>query len=297
MNVYVRAMRLPFCTGSVLPVIIVGAWVWPHLSWPYFIACVVGAACLHLGANLINDYYDARGSDPINVRATPFSGGSRVIQEGLLPARTVLTMALTFFAVAVAIGLALVFTHRPWVAVIGLLGLLLGLLYSAAPVQFMTRGLGEAAIFLAFGPVLTLGAGYVLTGAVTWQAFLLGLPLGWIITAVLWINQFPDLEADRDAGKATLVVRLGLRRSRLVYGALMLLPYPTLIVLSLLRVVPWWTQVAWLSLPLALKAVTIAWKNPDEVLPAQGLTIMTHTAHGLLISLGLVLGHYLTRIG
>jgi 1,4-dihydroxy-2-naphthoate octaprenyltransferase len=292
-NAHVRAMRLPFCTGSVLPVIIVGAWVWPHLSWPYFIATVVGAACLQIGANLINDYYDSRGSDPINRRATPFSGGSRVIPDGLLAARTVLIMAITFFAVAAAIGLALIFTGRPWVAVIGLLGLLLGLLYSAAPVQFMSRGLGEAAIFLAFGPVLTLGAGYVLTGMVTWQAFVMGLPLGWIITAVLWINQFPDLEADQAAGKDNLVVRLGLSRSRVVYLVLMLLPYPTLIGLSLIRVVPWWAQIGWLSLPLSLKAVSIAWKTPDEVLPAQALTIQSHMAHGLLISLGLVLGYYL----
>jgi 1,4-dihydroxy-2-naphthoate octaprenyltransferase len=290
-------MRLPFCTGAALPVIVVGAWVWPGLSWPYFIATLAGAVCLQIGANLINDYYDSRGSDPINLRPTPFSGGSRVIPDGLLPARSVLIMALTFFGVGFAIGVALVFTGRPWVALIGLLGLLIGFTYSATPVQFMRRGLGELCILLAFGPVLTLGAGYVLTGVVTWRAFVLGLPVGWIITAVLWINQFPDLEADRSAGKATLVVRLGLARSRIVYLILMLLPYPTLIVLSLIRVVPWWAQLGWLSVPLALKAVSIAWKNPEEVLPAQGLTIMTHSAHGLLISLGLVLGYYLARAG
>ncbi|MBU0516326.1 MAG: 1,4-dihydroxy-2-naphthoate octaprenyltransferase [Proteobacteria bacterium] len=295
MNVYIRAMRLPFCTGSVLPVIVVGAAFWAEKPYPwlYLLACVVGVACLHLGANLINDYFDAKGSDPINVRATPFSGGSRVIQEGLLSAPAVLTMALGFFAAAFVIGLAVLLAGRPWVALVGGLGFLAGLLYSAAPLQLMSRGVGEIVLFFAFGPLLTWGAGYVLTGRLAWQAFMLGLPLGWIITAVLWINQFPDLEADRDAGKATLVVRLGLERSRVVYLGLMLLPYPTLIVLSLLQVVPWWTQVAWLSLPLAVKAVGIAWKNPAEVLPAQGLTIMTHTSHGLLMTLGLILGHYL----
>ncbi len=295
MNVYLRAMRLPFCTGSVLPVIVVGAAVWAQRPYPwlYLLACVVGAACLHLGANLINDYFDAKGSDPINRRATPFSGGSRVIQEGLLSARAVLAMAIGFFAAAVIIGLAVLFTGRPWVALVGGLGLVIGLLYSAAPLQLMSRGVGEIVLFFAFGPLLTWGTGYVLTGYLCWRAFVLGLPLGWIITAVLWINQFPDLEADRDAGKATLVVRLGLARSRVVYLGLMLLPYPTLIVLSLLKVVPWWTQIAWLSLPVALKAVNIAWKTPEEVLPAQGLTIVCHTAHGLLMIVGLILGYYL----
>ena len=121
-------------------------------------------AALHLGANLINDYYDAFGSDPLNRNFTPFSGGSRVIQDRELAAETVKTLAYFFLALGVVCGLALIYFGRPWVAVFGFLGLLAGFCYSASPVQLMSLGLGEVLIFLAFGPLLTLGTYYVQTG-------------------------------------------------------------------------------------------------------------------------------------
>ena len=101
MNIYLKALRAPFLAGSLVPVIIGAAFALSSKTFSFWLLliCAVGIIGLHLGANLLNDYFDARGSDPINMRVTPFSGGSRVIQEGELAPRMVLFMALFFFAI------------------------------------------------------------------------------------------------------------------------------------------------------------------------------------------------------
>ena len=100
MNAYLKALRAPFLTGSLVPVIIGAALAIKESEFvfSYFLVSLIGVAGLHLGANLINDYYDAGGSDPINLRMTPFSGGSRVIQNGEIKPGTVLAMRHTLWA-------------------------------------------------------------------------------------------------------------------------------------------------------------------------------------------------------
>ncbi len=288
----VEAVRLPFLTGSLMPVLVVAAWSWPP-PWSGLVLCLLGVGCLHLGANLINDYYDAKGSDPLNLRVTPFSGGSRVIQQGRMSAGTVRLLALGFFAAGLACGLLLALWGRPWVLVLGALGLAIGYFYSATPKALMLHGLGEVAIFFAFGPLVTWGAGYVFTGHFSTAAFMLGLPQAWLISAVLWINQFPDYQADRDSGKRNLVVRLGTSRSRLWYLVLMLLPLPSLVFLvEGLGLIPW-LYLGLGFLPLAGKAISLAWRfhdQHDKLIPAQGITITSHLALGGLMVVGLLLG-------
>jgi 1,4-dihydroxy-2-naphthoate octaprenyltransferase len=293
-NVYVRALRLPFLTGSLLPVAVAAALAyWEEGVWHpgFFGLTVLGVGALHLGGNLLNDYYDAFGSDPLNAFATPFSGGSRVIQNQELSAATVRTMAYLFLGVGVISGLALIYLGRPWVALLGLLGLMAGYLYSAAPVQLMSLGLGEPTIFVAFGPPLHLGAYYVQTGSLNPVALAVGLPLGFLITAILWINEFPDLVADSAAAKRHLVVRLGWERSRWVYAGLMLAPFVSLFYLMEFFRLPELIMACLVALPSALKAVRLAWRTPPtapEFVPAQALTIQTHFLLGLTLTLALL---------
>lgn len=291
----VEAIRLPFLTGSLLPVLVVAAWAWPP-PWSGLILCLLGVGCLHLGANLINDYYDARGSDVFNVRVTPFSGGSRVIQEGRMSAGKVRGLAMAFFAAGLVCGLILAAWGRPWVLVLGALGLAIGYFYSATHLALMLHGLGEIAIFFAFGPLVTWGSGYVFTGHFSTTALILGLPQAWLMSAVLWINQFPDYQADRKAGKRNLVVRLGTSRSRPWYALLMLLPFPSLALLVYGFGLSPWLYLGFFTLPLAVQAIYRAWRSHnqhDKLIPVQGMTITTHLALGILMVLGLLLGQAL----
>ncbi len=289
--VLIRAARLPFLTGSLMPVALVAALasfqgVWEGFS--YFFLTVLGVAGLHTGGNLLNDYYDSFGSDPLNRFYTPFSGGSRVIQNGEMSAENVRNLAYACLGVGVVCGLALIYLGRPLVALLGLFGLAAAYLYSATPVQLMSKGLGELTIFLAFGPVLSLGAYYALTGKPGSEGFWVGLPLAFLITAILWINEFPDLEADTAAAKEHLVARLGLKKSRWVYAALMLGPFLSLPVLMEVFAFPGHLFAGLVALPLALRAVSLAWRTPpteEEFVSIQALTIKTHFLLGLSLTL------------
>jgi 1,4-dihydroxy-2-naphthoate octaprenyltransferase len=291
---YLKAMRLPFLTGSVLPVLVAaGLAYWQQQLWStrLLFLTALGVASLQVGANLLNDYYDSFGSDPLNEYYTPFSGGSRVIQNQELSAETVRAMAYAFLGLGMLCGLALIFLGRTWVAVVGAVGLSAAYLYSASPIQLMSAGFGELTIFLAFGPVLTWGSYYVLTGTFKPIGLAVGLPLAFLITAILWINEFPDLEADAAAAKNQLVVRLGLPKARAVYTGLMLAPFVSLVLLLEVFKLPEMIMAGLVALPLAIRAVRAAWRTSPtdpEFVPIQALTIQTHLVLGLTMTLALL---------
>ena len=294
MNPYLRALRAPFLAGSLMPVIIGSTYaiLQKNFSFSFFFIAALGVAAIHLGANLINDYYDARGSDQINVRLTPFSGGSRVIQDGEVAPWVVLMMAVSFFALGIISGIWFVSQGRPLVLLIGFLGLVAGWTYSAPPLQLMSRGWGEVSIFFAFGPLVTLGTYYVMSGYLSWPAFTLGFPQGFFIAGVIWINQFPDYQADRDAGKNNLVVRWGPKMSRSLYCAILLLAFISVFFLVSIVGMSYFIMLSFVALPLGLKAMRILWReylSHEGVIPAQALTIQVLIVHGALLSLRLVL--------
>ena len=292
--VYLRASRLPFLTGSLFPVAAATALAYfTDHTWNFlfFGLTILGVAALHLGANLINDYYDSFGSDPLNRNFTPFSGGSRVIQNRQMSPGQVKALAYLMLGLGVGCGLILIYLGRPWVALVGLLGLAAALFYSASPLQLMSSGLGELIIFLAFGPLLTWGAYYVQTGKLSLVGAAVSLPLAFLITAIIWINEFPDLSADLAAGKRHLVARLGLQVSRWVYAGLMAGPFISLFILIEIFRLPDLIVAALLPLPLALRAVRLAFRTPPtdpEFVPIQALTIQTHFLTGLTLTLALL---------
>ena len=286
---YLKALRLPFLAGSVMPLITAAAFAFNRgvFSLLPLVIALIGVAALHLGSNLINDYYDSKGSDPINIRLTPFSGGSRVIQENELQAATILALSIVFFSIGIACGLWFTLWGRPYVLLIGLFGLLAGWSYSSPPLSLMSHGVGEVLIFFAFGPFITLGAYYVITNNLSWPAFLLGIPHGFLIMAVIWINQFPDYQADKKANKKNLVVRLGISNARYVYSLMMLLPFLFIILLIYSIDLPFLVIFSLGAFLFASRAIKILWRRYlsfQDIIPAQALTIHTLIFMGVLIS-------------
>ena len=226
------------------------------------------------------------------MRITPFSGGSRAIQDGNLSPGAVLAMALFCFAVGVGVGIWLIWSGRPLIILIGLLGLGAGWAYSAPPLQLMSRGWGEVVIFFAFGPLVTLGTFYVMSGSLSWPAFAVGTPQGFFIAAVIWINQFPDYEADRKTHKRNLVVRLGPALSRYLYCAIMLMGFFSVFFLVQVAGFSPLILISFVAFPLAFKAMRIVWHeylSHTGIIPGQALTIQTLIAHGLLLTIALVI--------
>jgi len=232
-GLWFRAMRVPFFTATLVPVVLGAAIAFSNLSaagageawsWSTFWWVLLGAILAQAGTNMSNDYFDhTTRNDEVNRLFSPFNGGSRMIQAGLMPPWKVLLAAMVSFLGAIAIGLKLnaALTGAPFgngpLLWIGIVGIGLGLLYTMGPIRLGYRGYGEPSIALGFGPVMVLGTHYVLTApymqaageAWAWQPPLLAsLPVGILIMLVVWINQFQDLPADKQVGKNTWVVRL-----------------------------------------------------------------------------------------
>ena len=224
--------RLPFISAVAMPAFIGGAYAYRYLldgagafNWLYFTLAVAGVILLHLGSNVMNDYFDVKdGTDGVNNDYfLQFSGGSRAIELGLITLEGSKRLGLSLMAAAGLIGLYLTFVTGPATLLIGLAGLALGYLYTAPPVRLVARkGLGELGIALAFGPLVTAGVVYVLTEQLSPMAFLIGLPVGLLTANILLINEFPDAASDATTGKNHLVVTFGKEKSTYIYLGVLL---------------------------------------------------------------------------
>jgi 1,4-dihydroxy-2-naphthoate octaprenyltransferase len=246
---------------------------------------------LHLGTNIANDYFDHKsGNDEINKEfVRPFSGGSRMIQLGLLTPRKVLASALVFFTMAFLIGLYLTWARGLFVLALGLIGLVSGIFYTGAPFNWASKGIGEALVGINFGALMTLGAYYVQTRILSIEPIIASIPISLLIAAVLYINEFPDYSADKAVGKNTLVVRLGRNRAVLGYMLIVASSYVIVFLNVLFGIAPLYTLFALIPLPLALRAIRLASKfhsEPLKLAPANTLTIVFHLLTSLLISFG-----------
>lgn len=291
-RIWLTEVRAPFFTATVVPILLGAVIGWARTGtfhWGYFLLTMLAGLLLHTGTNVANDYFDHKsGTDDVNVEfVRPFTGGSRMIQEGLLTPREVISGALAAYVLAAIIGLYLAYVRGPMIIVLGLVGLLSGFFYTAPPINLVSRGIGEFFIGLNFGVLMTLGAFYVQTGYLDWEPVVASIPVALLIAGVLYINEFQDAPADGSVGKDHLVVRFGRRRAALGYAILMALTYLSIVLGVILRITSPFTLIALATLPVAVRAITVARAHYDEYLqlvPANAATVFIHLLTGLLLS-------------
>jgi 1,4-dihydroxy-2-naphthoate polyprenyltransferase len=297
-NRWSRATRWPFLTGSIVPVFAGTGYAWwkDRLFSPSrFLLAAAGLCCLHLAANLLNDYFDHRtGNDEANRNFSPFNGGSRVIQDGVLAPAGVLRLGLAFLAAGFAAGAVFTFwTRSPVIPVLGAVGLISIVGYTAKPLAVGYRGFGELLVGLNFGPLSVLGAAFVQTGRVDWATLWAGIPVGCLIAAVLLVNEIPDMEADASVSKRTWVVRYGANASVRIYVFLLGTAFMTVLAGVLTRGIPLACLLILPSLVPAFRAVstlTGILKGGPHSIRANAWTIQLHLMFGLLLCAGLVAG-------
>ena len=288
--------RAPFLSASIFPVLIAGAYVAQvgAFSWPAFLLALVGAASVHIAANTWNDMYDWQsGADKINHDYfLPYSGGSRAIELGLITERGLMKIALGAIAVAFACGLGIAALGSPVVLPLGLLGALAAWTYTAPPLRLIARrGLGELLIGVAFGPLLSVGAVAAVTGSIDPIAALLGIPVGLLTTAILWINEFPDAPSDALAGKTHLVVTIGTSAARWGYVALIAVAFGTLAALVALGALAPTALLALITLPLAIRSTYILFREyrSRALVRANVGTIILQGAFGFTLACGILI--------
>jgi len=299
-----RATRAPFLSASITPVL-AGTAVAYHqageIDGLILLLALCGAICAHLGANLFNDYGDhLSGSDEINQDYTPFSGGSRLIQTGIIQPHKIRRAAILCFVITIIIGVLLINLIQNWTLLLfGSLGLLIGLIYSLAPLKLAYRGLGEIVVSFAFGPLIVTGSYFVQTQRINWQILLISVPVGLLVGLILFINEVQDEEADRRSGKATLVVWINNPyRSMQLFRYTLLICYLFTAILIMLNIVPITALILFLTLPLLRRLWHISkqsFTHPNEILPANGMTIQLQMLFTVLLAASFFLSKPLIR--
>jgi 1,4-dihydroxy-2-naphthoate polyprenyltransferase len=298
-----RVTRAPFLTATLVPVLLGACVAYAQsgfLRIGLFLLTLVGALAVQVGLNMSNDYHDhLTGNDAAHPQPTPFSGGSRVIQEGLLQPGQVLAISAACYLVGAAIGLYLA-RVRGWpILAIGVVGMILAYQHNAPPLRlaYHGHGLAEVAVGIGFGPLMVAGTYYVQVQRLDGEMLLASLPVALLIAAVLTINTLPDIVADRSVDKKTLAVVLGPDGAIAVYAAEVLGAYLVVAVAVVMGIIPLLGLLALLPLPIAIRSIQVARRSggrmPD-ILPANAATIQLHLFTGLLLCLAYALAGLLS---
>ena len=244
-----------FTSASLFPIFAVAAFLagtGDNLFSPFsLVMCSLGIVFLHVASNLFNDYYDVKdGTDGANteyfnaglnstmLEGAQLSGGSRAVELGLITHKGTLSLARKMLVLTLLVTSGLLvnsfyvtgeFSNALYALIVGFLGGFLGYFYTARPLRLVSRrGLGELAIFLSFGPLMTLGALFAISSSTIelfsdlfYMALLLGIPHGLLTTNILYINQYPDTVSDAKTGKNHLIVTFGKKNAR--WGYLLIL--------------------------------------------------------------------------
>ena len=260
------------------------------------LATLVLACMAHAAGNVLNDVHDAEsGADAANTGGIfPFTGGTRLIQQGVVSVQQTRQLAMALLVVLVPAGLLLAVQSGADVLWIGAVGLLLAWAYSAPPLRLMSRGLGELAV-AAVWSLVVVGADAVQRGSVFIVPVLTSLSYGLLIANILLINGVPDAHADARVGKRTIAVRSGARGAAMLYALIALLAHGWLAwgVWHFLQP----ERAIWglLSAPLSLAAGVLLWLRadaPSRLRPALVLTIAAACVHGLGMAAGLLSMHW-----
>ncbi len=266
------------------------------VNWAWLAATVVGIYAVEVAKNASGEIFDFDSGTDLAVSdadRSPFSGGKRVLVDGLLSRTQTKTIAAVGYIVAALIGVAIVAFHEFAVLWLGVVGLGLAYFYHAPPLKLSYRGLGEIAVAVTYGPLLCAGTYLVQRGTVSGEVILLSLPLGLLIGSFLLINEFPDYHADTEANKRTLVVRWGRTVASRVFALTVAAAILLLILLPLVTAIP---NTAWLALvavPSAGFAARRLLANPADtelLIPAQVASLLTFVLYALGAGIGLLIG-------
>jgi 1,4-dihydroxy-2-naphthoate octaprenyltransferase len=278
---WIGAARLRTLPLAATPVVIgsgAAMVVADSFHWVIALFCFLVALALQIGVNYANDYSDGiRGTDDHRV------GPARLTASRKAKPRTVLIVALAFFALAAIAGLAIVIrTEQWWMLAVGAVCIVAAWFYTGGKRPYGYYGLGEVVVFIFFGLVATLGTTWVQAFALPQEAWLGAVAAGLFACAVLLANNLRDIDQDRAAGKRTLTVLIGRTATRWLFTIFVLAPFVIAAMLALVYPIAWLTMIALLG---ALAATLIVWtyREPRELVVALSVTSLTSLGYAGLL--------------
>jgi 1,4-dihydroxy-2-naphthoate octaprenyltransferase len=290
-GIWWRAFRFHYASASFMPGILGGmiAWVTDRQFHPiYFLLVMLGLVLNHLALNMTDDYYDFRHL--VDVFKTegrnPYAGGSGTLSSGLIKPQEMRLVFSTFYGIAIAIGLFLGVTRGIFVFLLLAFGFFCAFFYTAPPIRFGYKGLGEMAQLLCFGPGIGIGAYYVQTQKISWEAFWGTLPFGIMLFSMITINEIPDYFEDRKGGKLNLVARFGRERGVWLFILSLCAAYGAILTGIILGKIPLLGLISFLTLPIAYKTISVLkthYQEPAKMAPANLGMICIHNFTAILL--------------
>lgn len=281
----IRPRTLPAAAAGVLMGAAM-AWRDGYLRLDTVVVCLLTALLLQIGSNLANDVFDfERGTD-----TAERLGPTRVTQAGILTPKQVKTGMVVVFGLSAILGLYLAWLGGWVIIIMGVAAIVSAIAYTGGPFPIGYHGLGDIFVFIFFGLASVAGTYYIQAGTVTPAVWWMTIPPGLIITAILVVNNLRDIDNDRKGHKYTMAVKLGERGTKIQYIICMAVAYLVLIPTALVGLIPWWTLLAWLSLPIAYQATSVVLTQKGRPLNmALAKTGQTALVFSLLFWAGLML--------
>jgi 1,4-dihydroxy-2-naphthoate octaprenyltransferase len=287
-------MRLPFLILTPACVVLgLGTAVWSGADVKafYFVLALIGGIAAHISVNAFNEYFDFRSGLDFKTTRTPFSGGS-----GTLPGRPELSGQALATAVVASIVVCLIglFFLRVWgirLLPLGVLGVLVIVAYT--PWLAHQPLLCLIAPGLGFGTLMVMGTHFVLTGEYSWTAFVASLVPFFLVSDLLLLNQFPDVEADESVGRNNFPILIGRRSSALIYGAFLLLAFLSIALGVVFGYLPRWSLIGLIVMVLAVPVAVGAYRCADDakgLMPFLGMNVIINIVTPVLVAVGLFLG-------
>jgi len=284
-------MRLPFLILTPACALLglgTAYWTTKEVNVWHFVLALIGAVCAHISVNAFNEYFDFKSGLDAKTQRTPFSGGSGTLpkQAGLV--RSTLVLAWLTLGITALSGLYFVILRGPALLPPGLLGLILLYIYT----PWMTRNpiLCLIAPGLGFGPLMVMSIHFALTGFYSWTAFVASLVPFFLVSNLLLLNQFPDVEADRSIGRKHFPILIGRRPSSLIYNLFLFLAYVTVILGVVFGLLPVISLLGLLTVFIAIPAGIRAFQHADSIpqlIPAMGMNVLINLLTPVLVSVGL----------
>ncbi len=278
------AAFVPVLLGTVL------ALQYTDVRISLFLAMLAASLLIQAATNMFNEYYDyKRGLDT----EQSVGIGGAIVRNGVKPS-TVMTIAFSFYGIALLLGLYIVVNSTWWLAVIGLICMAAGYFYTGGPMPIAYTPLGEIVAGLFMGLIIILISFYIQTGNISTESILISVPVSILVGLILMANNIRDLDGDKENGRKTVAILLGKKGAIVLLGSMFFLTYAWTAGLVLFGDMSPWLLVSYLSIPKAVKATKgfIGKTQPLEMMPAMKATAQTNTIFGFLLSIGLLIAYF-----
>ena len=258
-------------------------------SWILFLLTLFAGIFVHLASNLLNDYFDVKnGVDFDSVSTAKYR--PHPLLEGKISSQSVFWVSMIMYLISSAIGIYLVATRGTTLLWIGLIGIILALTYTAPPLKYKYKGLGELGVLLIWGPLMIGGSYFIQTLTINWPIIIISIPIGLLVVLVLLINNIRDYESDKSQKIITLAILFSPKKALHFFTALIILAYLWVITISIFGPLTLWSLLVLLSLPIAIQLIKKMYQHvPDN---ADAETAKLDTIFGMLLLISIILSTY-----